>query len=38
VQPAPGRGRRLAVNRAALMLGAIAAILALPAFTAWTHW
>jgi hypothetical protein len=36
--PAPGRGQRLAVNLAALLGGVIAAILVLPAFTAWTHW
>ena len=36
--PPPGRGQRLAVNLAALLGGVIAAILVLPAFTAWTHW
>jgi hypothetical protein len=36
--PAPGRAKRLAINLAALLAGAIAAVLVLPAFTAWTHW
>jgi hypothetical protein len=35
---APGRGQRLGVNVAALVAGTIAAILVLPAFSAWTNW
>ncbi len=37
-QQAPGRGQRLAVNLLALILGATAAILVMPAFDAWIHW
>jgi hypothetical protein len=35
LQPAPGRGRRLGVNVAAVVLGVIGAILVLPAFNPW---
>ena len=38
VEYAPGRGQRLTANFVALVAGAIAAILVLPAFSAWTHW
>ncbi|HMA37766.1 MAG TPA: hypothetical protein VKY74_25155 [Chloroflexia bacterium] len=37
-QQAPGRTQRVAVNLAALLLGALAALLVLPAFDAWIHW